>query len=221
MITYDFAFESGRHIRFDVDPERPARAPANDDPHWLRLEFHQCDHCPLSQGPNCPAAADLREIVDAFADVASTERTLVRVETPARTYEKSCDVQTGLGSLVGLVMATSGCPTLSRMRPMARTHLPFSTIEETLFRTTSTYLLGEYLRAARGEKPGFGLDGLSALYADLSQLNNAFAVRLRTAAEKDANLNAVVRLFSLSALVQMSVDRGMRLVAPWFEDAPE
>lgn len=217
VISYDFALESGRHIRFDIDPDRSARAPSDDDPDWVALGFHQCDHCPLSEGPNCPAAADLREIVIAFADVSSTETALVRVETAARTYEKACDAQTGLGSLVGLVMATSGCPTLSRMRPMAYTHLPFSTIEETLFRTTSTYLLGEYLRAARGGEPDYAFDGLRALYTDLSALNNAFATRLRAAAEKDANLNAVVRLFSLSALVSMSVDCGLQLVAPWFE----
>ncbi len=217
MISYHFVIDGQGAVDFDVEPSRGPRPPGPDDPEWVRLEYRRCRHCPLTEATNCPAAADLREIVDAFAAVNSTQRCVVRVDTPQRTYEKRCDVQTGLGALVGLVMATSGCPILAPMRPMAHTHLPFATVEETLFRTTSTYLLGEYLRERRGETPDYALNGLRSLYADLERLNNAFAARLRAAAERDANLNAVVRLFSLSALVQMSVDRGLSMVAPWFE----
>ena len=143
----------------------------------------------------------------------------VTVTAPERTYHKRCDVQTALGSLVGLMMATSGCPILSRMRPMARTHLPFSSVVETVFRTTSAYLLGQYLRSLDGETPDYSLVGLARLYEDLNTLNNAFAARLAGLADQDANLNAVSRLFSLSALVTMSVDGGLELVAPLFQES--
>ncbi len=217
MIIYDLDLADGPRVRFEVDPDRGPRPTNDDDPEWVRLGYHRCPNCPL-EATNCPAAADLREIVDAFADVRSTHAAVVRVETPERTFEKVCDAQTGLGSLVGLVMATSGCPLLSRMKPMARTHLPFSTVEETIVRSVSTWLLTEYLRSLKGATPDYALAGLRALYAELEVLNTAFAERLRAGAEQDANLNAVVRLFTFSALVGMSVDRGMRMIAPWFAE---
>ncbi len=216
MVTYVFEIEERPTLRFEIDPERVPREPREDDPGWVRLAHHKCANCPLSDRLNCPAAEDLREVVEAFEDVASTELAEVRVEAPERTYLRSCDVQTGLGSLVGLVMASSDCPILRRMHPMARTHLPFSTVEETVLRTTSLYLLGQLLEGLDGRTPDYALEGLRELYADLHTLNNAFAARLTDGVRKDANLNAVVRLFSLSALVSMSVDRNFALLAPVF-----
>lgn len=219
MIAYDLDLTDGPRVRFEVDPDRRPRTPTDADPEWIRLDYHRCPHCPLEAAQNCPAAADLQEIVDAFANVNSTALAVVRVETPERVFEKACDAQTGLGSLVGLVMATSGCPILAPMRPMAHTHLPFSTVEETITRTVSTWLLSQYLRSLRGETPDYELAGLRAVYTDLEALNTWFVERLRAGAERDANLNALVRLFTLSALVGMSVDRGLKLIAHWFEEA--
>ena len=219
LISYTFDIEGGEPLQFAVDTERAVRLEADDDPAWVRLEHHRCGNCPLEGVRNCPAASDLREVVATFRGVSSTEVADVTVTAPERTYHKRCDVQTALGSLVGLMMATSGCPILSRMRPMARTHLPFSSVVETVFRTTSAYLLGQYLRSLDGETPDYSLVGLARLYEDLNTLNNAFAARLAGLADQDANLNAVSRLFSLSALVTMSVDGGLELVAPLFEES--
>ncbi len=224
MVKYVFELENDTRVRFDVDPERtpaPPDAPEGTpgEPDWVALEYQQCDNCPLETAScrRCPAAADLLHILQAFRDVDSTARATVYVVTQERTYMRRCDVQTGLGSLVGLVMATSGCPILSRMKPMARTHLPFASIEETIFRTASAYLLEQYFVARRGAAPDFELDGLRDLYARLSVVNVAFARRIRTAAERDAGLNAITQLFSIGTLVSLSLDENLDLIAPMFE----
>ena len=66
-------------------------------------------------------------------------------------------------------MATGGCPALAKLRPMARFHLPFATREETLFRSASAYLLGQYFLKERGEPHELGLEGLGALYEEIRQ----------------------------------------------------
>lgn len=55
-------------------------------------------------------------------------------------------MQIGLYSLLGLVMATSGCPHLDFLRPLALHPLPFSSIHETVFRVSSSYLTEQYFR---------------------------------------------------------------------------
>ena len=37
-------------------------------------------------------------------------------------------------------MALSGCPVLEQLKPMARFHLPFASVEETIYRAASMYL---------------------------------------------------------------------------------
>ena len=56
------------------------------------------------------------------------------------------------------------------------------------------YLLGQYLRAQAGETPDWSLEGLAAIYREVGAVNRAFAKRLRAAAVKDANVNAIVIL---------------------------
>ncbi len=209
MFRYHFSLEEGRVFSVTVDPDKsdaPAKLPS-----WTALEDHTCTNCPLDPADAlCPAAVDLVEVVEAFANVASTARVLVRVSGPERTYEKACDAQVALGSLVGLVMAMSACPILRKMRPMAKTHLPFANVDETIVRTTSMYLLEQHLIERDGGEPDYALDGLRDLYGELHVLNTCFAKRLGAAAQEDANLNAVARLFSLSALVSLSLDDGLK-----------
>jgi hypothetical protein len=220
MVKYVFELDDGRQVRFEVDPERTSDPDAVPDaPDWVALGYHRCDNCPLAASTcaRCPAAVDLLDILQAFRSIDSTARAVVHVGTSERTYMRRCDVQTGLGSLIGLVMATSGCPILSRMQPMARTHLPFASIEETIFRTASSYLLQQYFVARRGGTPDFELDGLRDLYAQLTVVNVSFARRIRAAAERDAGLNAITQLFSLGTLVSLSLDENLDLVAPMFD----
>lgn len=210
MITYSFEFKDGRSCTFPVDLERAHRPRANagvPSP-WTRLDFHQCGNCPLqaSRHPHCPAAVDVEEIALTFRDVPSFERAWVRVQTPERAYCKECDVQTGLRSLLGLIMASSACPILRQLEGLARYHLPFASLAETVFRTTGAYLLRQYFVFQAGGTPDLELRGLHALYAQLHTVNRCFQTRLAHASHQDANLNAIGSLLHLAMGVSLSLE---------------
>ncbi|EDN68605.1 conserved hypothetical protein [Beggiatoa sp. PS] len=95
-----------------------------------------------------------------FKEILSSSVTEVRVITQEREYFKRCDAQTGLRALIGLVMATSACPILSKMRGMAYYHLPFASIDEIVFRVTSSYLLSQYYVYQEGKEPDWDLKDL-------------------------------------------------------------
>jgi hypothetical protein len=210
MVEYEFTLADGRVHRFFVGGEDPAPTTAELPP-WTALGFSQCANCPLSAAdmPRCPAAVDVFRIAERFAGNYSYDRVHVRVQRDGRTYAIDCDVQTALGSLLGLVMASSGCPILGELQGLARFHLPFAEFEETLFRTVGLYLVRQYFVARDGGEPDFELRGLARLYADLQEVNRAFKRRIEVASPHDASINAVTLLFSISALVALSLDSGL------------
>jgi hypothetical protein len=211
IIEYIFEVETGDAVQVKVDLDReftPERDQASDA-FWTPLEFHQCENCPLAKQAYrcCPAAVDIEGLVSKFSQFASFNKVKVRVITPEREYSKSCDVQTGLNAILGLVMATSACPILGKLKSMAKFHLPFATAEETVYRVVGNYLIRQYFLYKDGETPDMDLDGLDALYQDLETVNNAFAERIRAASTKDASINAIVRLSGLAFLVRSSLKK--------------
>ena len=199
---------SGKTSTFvvDIDPTTLLnKAPVPEVvPEWAKLSFKKCPNCPLSEdeSPSCPAAVKLSDVVPRFAEIFSYERVSARVTVPERVYEQGdVALQTALSSLLGVYMVTSGCPVLGKLRPMVRFHLPFASELETITRATSMYLLGQYLVAQDGGTPDWSLATLSADYEATSQVNRAFASRLRAAASKDANVNALIRLDSVARAV--------------------
>jgi len=108
-------------------------------------------------------------------------------------------------------------PILGRLRSQALFHLPFASIEETLYRTVGDYLIKQFFIMRDGGQPDFALVGLEALYSELAILNISFFSRIQAASAKDANLNAVVMMSSMSEIVSISLDR--RLEPPACGDA--
>jgi hypothetical protein len=221
MVEYEFTLADGRVHRFAVGSDELGPV-TSELPPWTLLSFSQCGNCPLSthETPRCPPAVDVYRIAERFADKLSYERVHVRVQRGGRSYEIDCDVQTGLGSLLGLVMASSGCPILGQLRGLARFHLPFAEFEESLFRTVGLYLLRQYFVAKDGGNPDFELAGLVRLYDDLQEVNRAFKKRIEGVSHRDAGINAVTLLFSLSALVALSLEGGLEQLRPLVGDAP-
>jgi hypothetical protein len=106
---------------------------------------------------------------------------------------------------MGLIMATSGCPHLDKLRPMAFTHLPFSTMAQTTYRAVSMYLLAQFFRRRRGLEPDWELRELSRAYEDIRTVNVAFAKRLASIQQDDANLNAIVKLDNHAGITSLSI----------------
>jgi len=211
-VIYLFRLESGVRHRFDVEFDR---LPAGGDlPAWTLLEADKCPHCPLADAPGarCPAAADLVPVVARFAALSSVERIDVHVVTLQHEARKRTDTQTALSALMGLILATSACPILGRMRPLAQTHMPFATPTERVYRIVSMHLMGCHLR---GEP--VGLDGLDGFFSDIERLNHAFSGRLKRAVQRDAGMNALLALHSRSLLASMSIEDEMENIRAWFQ----
>ena len=213
-VSYIFRLENGAEHRFDVRIDRPGATAGAGLPAWTALEQNRCPHCPLPSTPGavCPAAADLAPVVSRFSALASFVGAEVSVLSPEREVRKQTDIQTALSGLMGLILASSGCPILRRLRPLAQTHLPFTPQTETLYRVAAMHLFGCFLR---GEPAS--LDGLRHFFDDLDTLDQAFAERLRVAAEKDASLNALLMLHARALMVSLSLDEGLKQIRRWFE----
>ena len=221
-ITYAYRFEDGGTIKFDLllDKETLAltvdRRP--DLPEWTLLGYEQCRICPLNDRthPHCPVAANLSGIVDKFNKFVSHDKVNVACIVEERTYTKSTTVQMGLSPLLGIIMATSGCPILEQLKPMVRYHLPFASLEETIFRMVSMHLVAQYLRKQAGKSAEWSLDGLTRIYGQVGQVNNDFAERLLGAAQNDVNVNALVNLDAFAKMVPLAADQMLRKITPYF-----
>lgn len=211
-ITYQLKLQDGSERLYTVDIDRPDRvAELNHEEHpdWTQLDCHQCDNCPLQKEHYryCPAAIEFEEVAVQFANTASIERADVWVHTSERSYYKNCDMQTMLKSLYGLIMASSACPILSRLKPLAYFHLPFANLEETVHRLVGTYLVNQYLHHHDGSaEPDWELRGVQELYRQLKVVNLALMKRIRQASKEDANVNAIQTFVSISSIVEMGVD---------------
>ncbi|MEQ1775369.1 MAG: hypothetical protein ABL891_16460 [Burkholderiales bacterium] len=211
IITYVFQIDSGAEVRFDVDLNRPA--PGGELPVWTLLEKDKCPHCPLpaTPGARCPAAADLVPLVERFSALASIGIADVRVVRSEYEVSKRTDTQTALSAMMGLILATSGCPILSRMRPLAHTHLPFAGETETIYRIVAMHLLACFL-----DKAAADLKGLEALFTDIDKLNLAFAQRIKRAIEGDASINALVLLHSRNMMASLLIEENLEKIRAWF-----
>ncbi|NOQ37205.1 MAG: hypothetical protein GQ569_15150 [Methylococcaceae bacterium] len=177
-------------------------------PEWTRLDYCQCPNCPLKleETPHCPVAINLVELVSHFCDLISHQTVKVSVQSSSRTYTVETTVQDTLSSILGLYMSCSGCPILDKLRPMARFHLPFSSYEETSYRSLSMYLIAQYLRYKEGKSADWDLEGFVAMYKEIQIVNQAFSQRLCNISQGDANNNALVILDCFASLIAMDTE---------------
>ena len=211
--NYKFAFPNGVCKEFLITLDAESLLYVNDWqgklPKWTELEFQQCPGCPLRgyEFKYCPAAANLHPMMEFFKDSNSFDECEITLETPERIYSKRTSVQKGVSSMIGIIMVTSGCPILSKLKPMARFHLPFASPQETLYRALSMYLVQEYFKHKQGLPADWELQNLTKIYDDVHEVNVAFARRLSHMESKDADVNALIILDNLGNYVNFSLDR--------------
>jgi len=221
-IVYAYRFSDGSKNTFDLLLNKQTLALVTDKkerlPDWAHLEFSQCSNCPLTKTDNtyCPIAANLSGIAEAFKDHSSLERVDVSVIVEERTYMKSTSVPHGLSPLLGIIMTTSGCPVMEPLKPMVRYHLPFASLEETVFRMVSMYLVGQLLRNQEGKTAEWKLEGLAGIYEEVAKVNRDFAKRMHAAAKRDANVNALVNLDLFAIMVPRVAEDMLQQIKPYF-----
>lgn len=188
---------------------------------WAKLENEKCKNCTLGSKttPYCPIALNLLDILPTFVNSNSFEKVNVMVKTHERTYSAKTSVQNGLSSMLGIYMVTSGCPVMSKLKPMVRHHLPFATVEETVFRAASAYLLGQYFKNKKGQKADLDLKGLIKIYNEIQKVNLGMADRLRSLRAKDANINALIILDVFAKELPSNIEQSLKPLEYLFEDA--
>lgn len=210
-IEYRFSFNQGNEdLIYLIDTEDRLNSTTQGEvpADWTRLENCQCSNCPLSKGEVklCPAAVDMQKVIEDFGKLPALQKVDIQITAPERTYNKNTGIEEGLRSLMGLIMANSGCPILSKLKPMAYTHLPFASQAEFILRSVGTYLVSQYYLGQAGKAPDWALVGLIELNQELRLVNQAIWQRIHGACEEDSNLKALLSFFTMSSSVSYSLE---------------
>ena len=214
-IDYHFTFKDGAQKDFNIDLDSRSLEiiPHNAQlrPDWAMVANCRCVNCGLDEErePYCPIALNITGVIDFFKDFISYDRARVQVTTEDRTYEKDTTIQNALSSLLGVYMVASGCPSMEKLKPMVRFHLPFATVEETVFRSTGAYLLGQYFLKKQGKEADMDLTELAEFYKGIHLVNHGIAERLRKVIGKDALNNAVICLDMFAKELPYAIDDGL------------
>lgn len=223
-VEYCFKLLSGDekqfHFELCADSLELTRAPSRDLPSWTQLTRNQCSNCPLdaARHTHCPVAASLVEVVETFRDGVSYEEADIQVRYLDREYRKQTPLQYGVSSLMGLLMVTSGCPVLAKLRPMVHTHLPFASVRETLYRILSMYLLAQYFIREEGGTPDWNLENLPHMFEEISLVNKSFCQRLMEVTRtSDAVNNALVNLDCFAVLTTLPAGSHMTDIKEMFQ----
>jgi hypothetical protein len=214
FIEYTFTMDDGKVLEYFVNFERSRQAILDKKlyPAWTELGFHQCSNCPLKQEEysHCPVAIDSHDIILGFKEILSCKEVDIHVRTPEREYFKRTDAQTGLRALIGFVMASSTCPLLSHLRGMAFYHLPFASLDETVYRMASSYLLDQYYIYQKDGDFDLEFAGLKQRFKEVQTLNYHFLERIRAACDADSNLNVLATLFTISSMLSLSLEKHLK-----------
>ncbi len=221
-IVYEFFFKKGKSKVFQLalHPETITLLRLKTEPRkeyeWTLLKNNQCECCPLDENEHkyCPIAVNIAELVEEFKNTFSFNDCIVRCATPERTYLKKTSIQEGLFSIFGVIMATSNCPIMDFLKPMARFHLPFSTIQETIFRSTSIHLLRQYFNQKKGKPMDMNLEKLDEHYGKVQLLNKGMLARTNTVLEKsaDADNNAIIILNALAQMFNVEIEENLNSI---------
>ncbi|MGC1509629.1 DUF6901 family protein [Ketobacter sp.] len=188
----------------DQEYEHPA--PEGEFPSWCELEFKKCPNCTLNSiwHKYCPLAVRLIPFVNLPA-IRSYDEVNAQVDMDNKTVNCDTSAQEAFSSLLGLVMATSGCPHTRFFKPMAWYHQPFSTPEETLYRACTTYLFS-YAMHKQNPDGALRFDDLKLIYKHIHTINVHVAARIKNYSETDSAINAIVLLDLITKDLPIAVD---------------
>lgn len=219
-IRYHFDLPDGskKTLEFFFDPTdfRLHNPPPAEPPFWTELGYNQCANCPLEAAAHlhCPAALQMASAVEPLKSLVSFDTVSVTVVQAERSVHVETTAQQALSSVLGLIMATSGCPWTDHLRPMARFHLPFASDAETVYRIISMFLLA---RELSGAATSHGFDGLEELYANLHVVNRDMSRRLGAATRTDPARNALALLDAYATLLPAALDDSLNELRPLFD----
>lgn len=210
----EFMFD---HTVTVTDDKIEHAAPASDIPDWCKLEYKQCPNCTLSPiwHKYCPLAVRLIPFVN-LPKCNSYDEVNAEVTMESKSIQVDTSAQEAFSSLLGLVMATSGCPHTSFFKPMAWYHQPFSTPDETMYRVCTTYLFSNFLHK-KGKNMSVSFDMLKLVYKNIHMINVHIAARIHSYSNTDSAVNAIVLLDLITKDLPIAVDEDLTELKKLFE----
>lgn len=220
-VIYEFEFDDGSQKRFEVKTNllnTEVRHYSRQRYKWTEAGESPCDPCELGKDEKfCPAAVSIVDIVEFFAQRTSFSEVTCRVYLDDKTIIVNKPLQDALYPLIGLRLATSQCPLLSKFKPMARFHEPFSTPFGTICKSTAFYLLGQFFKMKHGQSPDWGLKELKEFYGKINIVNSKISERLKKAEIMDAAPNSLMILSLFGSGVAYLFDDFLNTLEPLFE----
>jgi hypothetical protein len=219
-IGYRFDLPDGSQksleFHFRAEDFRLANPPPAAPPFWTELEFNRCANCPLraAEHPHCPAALQMAAAIEPLSALVSFDTVGVTVTQAERVIYAETSAQHAMSSVLGLIMATAGCPWTDRFRPMARFHLPFASEVETVYRSVCMFLLARELADARDQH---GFSTLEILYENLHVVNRDMSRRLGAATRADPARNAMALLDAYTTLLPAALESSLEELKPLFD----
>lgn len=213
--TYTFIFPDEQQKVLSIKVDKATLGIIRTDrsyyPEWAKLSKFKCPHCPLNEDKYeyCPLAMNLVDIIEQFHDLPSFQNAEILVETQQRSYSKKTSLQAGVSSLLGILMVSSGCPIMGKLKPMLHFHLPFASLEETQFRVLSFYLLSQYIVWKRGAEPDWEMNNLVNIYEEIRELNHSVSKKIVNLEEMDTSINSLVILNNFADYVTFTIDEKM------------
>lgn len=206
--TLDFTFDAANFRLSNPAPASP--------PFWTELAFNQCANCPLNAAdhPHCPAALQMTSAIEPLNALVSFDTLGVTVTQAERTVYAQTTAQQAMSSVLGLIMATAGCPWTDRFRPMARFHLPFASDVETVYRSVCMFLLAREITGGQGAA---GFAGVDELYENLHVVNRDMSRRLGAATRADPAQNAMALLDAYTTLLPAALETSLGELEPLFD----
>lgn len=220
-VAYRISNAEGRVQQYTITLDRQSARLLNpapsSPPDWTRLDVCQCANCPLevANHPHCPLAVQLAQVVEDWSSAFSFQDVEYSVTTDEHRFSGTTEARRILGSLLGLIMATSDCPRMQFLRPLARFHLPLASPEETAFRALSAYLLEQYFLAPE-TRSSDTFDSFIERYTEIQTVNAGLTARIRQASQEDAIIDAVLGLDLLAHRVPFFARETVESLRPLF-----
>jgi len=213
--SYTFKLKSGLEKTFVVSVDKSSLSIIYKNngsfPEWTKLQNFKCSHCELDPKIHeyCPLAINLVDIIRTFQEYNSFDEAEITVETENRNYSKTTSIQSGVSSMLGIRMVTSGCPVMGKLKPLIPTHLPFASLEETEMRVLSSYLLAQYVKWKRGGEADWEMTNLINIYEDIRILNHNVSKKIADLEKKDVSINSLIVLNNFADYVTFTLDEKM------------
>ncbi len=175
---------------------------------WLVLENDMCSDCKYAgtDVKYCKAAIGLYAAVNAFSDIRSIDKlSMTRISSDNSLVTRCIQVQTGLSMLFFSCLVFSGCFKFKQFRWAWNFYRMQSDDFGLFYCLFSSYLTKQFILKANKSSELLSseiIEEFRGVYMALKKI----AKRVRKASHKDANMNALVRLISLTHLLQTKYD---------------